>query len=278
MMPDEAKMTFVVTCKGRLEHLRRSLPRMAAQKGCKVIVVDSSCPDGAGHWVSSKYPEVTVVFLEDNGTFNPSRSRNAALKICETEWICFVDADVILSREFFPVVKDIIKDKHFYTFKRVPGMRGSGGTCIVKRADAHHIGGYDDLIVAWSGEDVDFYYRLVLYGIHRIKLAHDFIDEVIQHSDDSRTRYHSNKDIRINGAIAMFYVAAKLNIMKHMSQINENAEFRKMLFDKAADSVMQAARSYDHRASIEVSFPSIMQKPPLKIKISNSIKLTIDLS
>jgi glycosyltransferase involved in cell wall biosynthesis len=277
-MSDEARLTFVVTCKGRLHHLRRSLPRLAGQRGCRVIVVDSSCPDGAGHWVSSSYPQAQVVFLQDDGTFNPSRSRNAGLKMCQTEWICFVDADVIIASDFYATVCNIIEDRCFYTFKIKPGMRGSGGTCIVKRSDAVSVGGYDELIDAWSGKDWDFYYRLGLAGSRRIKLTLDLIDDVIQHSDDSRTRFHLDKDIRINCAVAMLYVAAKLNIMKHIPKFDEDVKSRKILFDEIASTVTKAAKQRDRRAFVEISVPSIMRAPPLGIQIGTKLKLNIDLS
>ncbi len=40
------KFSIITTCKGRLEHLKQTLPAMLAQKDSEVIVVDYSCPHG----------------------------------------------------------------------------------------------------------------------------------------------------------------------------------------------------------------------------------------
>ena len=75
--------SIVTTCKGRLEHLKQSLPRMAAQAGAEVIVVDYDCPDGAGAWVAENFPAVRVVRVADAPLFNaragaqPRRRRGA---------------------------------------------------------------------------------------------------------------------------------------------------------------------------------------------------------
>src|SRR5260370_11681104 len=39
------RLSVVVPCKGRLQHLRRSLPTFVAQPDSEVIVVDYDCPD-----------------------------------------------------------------------------------------------------------------------------------------------------------------------------------------------------------------------------------------
>ena len=48
--------SIVTTCKGRLEHLQRSLPSFAAQSGAEVVVVDYDCPDGTGIGLQRTFP------------------------------------------------------------------------------------------------------------------------------------------------------------------------------------------------------------------------------
>jgi len=91
----EPLISFIVTCKGRLEHLMVSLPRLIGQRNSKVILVDSECPDGAGDWAESQFNEITIVRIQDQGQFHITRARNEGLKNASTEWICFIDADII---------------------------------------------------------------------------------------------------------------------------------------------------------------------------------------
>jgi hypothetical protein len=42
---DVPRLSIVTTCKGRLHHLRRSLPGFLAQPDTQVIVVDYDCPE-----------------------------------------------------------------------------------------------------------------------------------------------------------------------------------------------------------------------------------------
>ena len=68
----------VITCKGRLHHLKQTLPLIVAMGTSEVIVVDYGCPDGTGDWVEANFPGVTVVRVDDDPGFSPARSRNSS--------------------------------------------------------------------------------------------------------------------------------------------------------------------------------------------------------
>jgi hypothetical protein len=59
------QIAFVVTCKGRLHHLRQSLPLLASQPDCECVVVDYDCPDQTHLWVAEHFPAVRVVRVSD---------------------------------------------------------------------------------------------------------------------------------------------------------------------------------------------------------------------
>ena len=47
-----ADLCFVTTCMGRLAALRQTLgPMLDQAEGSRIVVVDYTCPDGAGDWV-----------------------------------------------------------------------------------------------------------------------------------------------------------------------------------------------------------------------------------
>ena len=70
-----ANLCFVTTCMGRLHALRRSLGAMVGQGG-SCIVVDYSCPEGAGDWVVANHPRARVIRVPGQASFNASAARN----------------------------------------------------------------------------------------------------------------------------------------------------------------------------------------------------------
>src|SRR5690349_8864227 len=98
-----AQITYITTCKGRLGHLKETLPRAVAQ-GLKCIVVDYSCPESSGAWVESNFPDVTVVRVEGQAGFSAAKARNAGAAVADTPWLAFVDADIVLAPRFAELV------------------------------------------------------------------------------------------------------------------------------------------------------------------------------
>ena len=94
-------ITFIIPCKGRLEHLKKTLEFVMAQKNdVEVIVVDYDCPDNAGNWVEQAFPSVKVVRSDQQTIFNASKARNLGLKAATSEFVCFLDADICIPSDF----------------------------------------------------------------------------------------------------------------------------------------------------------------------------------
>ncbi len=69
-------LSIITTCKGRLAHLKESLPAMAAQPGAEVVVVDYDCPEATTAYVREHFPAVKVVKVEGRPHFNNWEARN----------------------------------------------------------------------------------------------------------------------------------------------------------------------------------------------------------
>ncbi len=54
------RFSIVTTCKGRLEHLRQSLP-IFSRRAAEVVVVDYDCPQKTRDFVASDFPGGKVV-------------------------------------------------------------------------------------------------------------------------------------------------------------------------------------------------------------------------
>ena len=108
------RLTWITTCKGRLEHLRHTLPRVVAQPDLACVVVDFSCPDGTADWVQKHHPQVTVVEAANEPGFSAPRARNLGAAAARTEWLGFFDADILLAADFSTAVLPLLRPGAFF--------------------------------------------------------------------------------------------------------------------------------------------------------------------
>ena len=104
---------FVTTCKGPLDYLKKSLPTFLSQGSAECIVVDYSCPDRCSDWVNENYSEVHVIRHLGSGYFHLTHARNLAIQYIrdsvKADWICFVDSDTVMNRNFYKSVELLLK-------------------------------------------------------------------------------------------------------------------------------------------------------------------------
>jgi hypothetical protein len=126
-------ISVVTTCKGRLEHLKVTLPHMMALADCEVIVVDYDCPDRASDWVRATYPEARVVRLSEQPIFNASRARNLGVAAANAPWLLMLDADVMVAPGLVDMLRPAMRRGVFF----LPDPRPSnlGGVLLATRED-----------------------------------------------------------------------------------------------------------------------------------------------
>jgi glycosyltransferase involved in cell wall biosynthesis len=177
-------LSLITTCKNRLPHLKQTLPLMLRQPGAEVIVVDYGCEQGTSAWVREHHPAARLVHVDDDPVFCAARARNLGAKRASGEVLCFIDADVLLQLEFGKWLELNQKPDVFYTY---PAHKGPelAGFLIVARESFLKIGGYDEAIRGWGGEDFDAYERLARVGLSKSSVPPDSISP-ISHGDDLR--------------------------------------------------------------------------------------------
>ncbi len=195
-------LTIVTTCKGRLSYLKQSLPTMIGT-GLPVVVVDYDCPDGTRHYVEEHFAGVKVVAIEGKDNFNLAQARNLGAAEVTTDFIGFFDCDVLIGETFLDELRGIaLAEDSFY----VAGNCDLHGQCIVAKSAFDEVGGYDEAIAGWGGEDGDFYYRLQAIGCLRQALAPGVVS-TLGHTDHERIKYTGGGDLlqshRQNVAYAM---------------------------------------------------------------------------
>jgi glycosyltransferase involved in cell wall biosynthesis len=207
-------IAIVTTCKGRLHHLKQTLPLMAAQQPDELIVVDYGCPDGAGDWVEANVPGAKVVRASSpDERFNVSRARNLGAAAATSTWLYFVDADVMLSTGLVEMLRGGLRPGHY--FRPVPQRGAVGaqiyGTFVCLAADFARIGGYDEVIEGWGREDKDLYLRLSFGGVRESRYDPGTL-AVIDHGDAERHVIEGMRHRWHNEAVNAAYSEAKLRI------------------------------------------------------------------
>ena len=220
-------LSIVTTCKSRLHHLKQTLPLMMATGAREIIVVDYDCPQGTAAWVqtqASPSQPIKVVQVTQAPEFNHARARNLGWTAASAPWVAFVDADVRLEPGWADWwLEQPHPTRGFWRHEQRPGRsRGTWGSCIVERAAVQAVGGYDEMLKGWGGEDDDFYHRLEGIGAAQGQIPADLMSP-IDHGDEERTRHVPIGDKVRSFVVSRYYRTAKYQAMAFFRQRGELA-------------------------------------------------------
>jgi len=203
-----SEICFITTCMGRLAHLRETLPAAAAQPGASHVVVDYSCPEGSGDWVTREFPHVKVVRVTGKAHFHISAARNAGAAAADAPWLFFRDADVGVAPSFNSIVLPMLREGGHYR-SRLKAAGPLSGALICSRVDFDQIGGYDEVMKGWGYEDSDLYLRLRAAGSE----ARLFPEELLlplDHDNATRVAHYEVKHREYSRLTNQMYSMAKL--------------------------------------------------------------------
>jgi glycosyltransferase involved in cell wall biosynthesis len=248
--------SIITTCKGRLAHLRQSLPRCLAQPDSESIVVDYDCPDGTAAAVARDFPAARVVAVHGAPVLSIARGRNQGAAVAQGEWLVFLDADILIAPDFVSRLKPILQRGRIYRFGPSKGrVTGTNGSCILHRSDYAASGGYDEAMECYGGEDNDFYYRLELLGVPSELLDLSLIDAVVAHDDAARvrfTRYGSKiRHQRVNSA----YIIVKGTLLRQLGPGGLSPEQCRTLYGLVRDVVDQTHDKLDQPVHFTLDMP-----------------------
>lgn len=246
------KYSIISTCKGRLHNLKRSLPEFLKQKNTEVIVVDYDCPDGTSDYVTQFYPSTQMVSVVDKPKFNVSHARNLGAAQAKGEFLIFLDADVVITEHFVDTIDTQMKDQSFARFGP-PAQNSLRGCCVVQKKDFEKIGGYDELLGGYEGEDLELYVRLRLIGIIDVMLKPTIVLDVIEQNTEERERYRS-PDLKLQFLRGQLYSSAKEMVMSVLGSPILELAFREKLLEEVNQSLM-ALYTGEKDFLLEVNFP-----------------------
>jgi glycosyltransferase involved in cell wall biosynthesis len=238
-------LSIVTTCKGRLHHLRRTLPSFLQQPDCEVIVVDYDCPDDTAGVCAREFPTAQIVKVHNAPRFNLSRARNLGAAESHGEWIAFFDADIVMAPDFFRRLGPTLK-AHGTFHRFFPNdfrTYSACGSCVVRREDYLAVDRYDEVFAGYSGEDQDLYFRLELSGVRGLQMDFDMLAEVIQHRDEDRVRFGVFDTVVRHQQVNDVYCMVKHSALRHLGVNGLPEPERRKLYRLIGEVVNDAART-----------------------------------
>lgn len=197
-------ISLCVSCKGRLHHLRETLPRNlfdnADYPSLELVVLDYNSTDGLSDWMQrnlSSYMDagrVSYFRSRHPKFFNISHAKNLALRLAKGDIIGIVDADNFTGKGYAYYLADNVQPGTFLVGCRMQENsfqpaddEGCVGRFALRREAFYEIGGMNEELVGWGYEDIDFYSRLMAKGHRCRSLPHQYTT-CIPHTDAERSR------------------------------------------------------------------------------------------
>lgn len=248
--------SIVTTCKGRLHHLKETLPAMLRQPGAEVVVVDYDCPDGTAGYVAAHHPAARVVRSGPAEGFNVSRARNLGAAGSRGETLVFVDADVVLADGFVRFVEAKL-GHDFFAKPRDPQTLDENsvqGTCAVHRRHFDLVGGYDEVLVNYGGEDLELYERLRTARLELVRLPPEIFARVIAHGRRDRERFFQGS-ADTGFMVGKVYRIAKDMMIRLNGTFEVDLKTRRDLYEEITRLVGRMERMKEKSLTLEVRFP-----------------------
>jgi glycosyltransferase involved in cell wall biosynthesis len=263
-MTKALRFSIISACKGRLDHLKQTLPAMLQQADAEVIVVDFSCPQDTAGFVTRNYPAARVVKIEDKNYFSNWEARNAGAASAQGEWLLFCDADIVLDERCTKQLGEILAPGNLYKFKpgrelerhrptRADGLGANSlqGFQVVDRGTFERLRGYDTRLRGYgAGGDTEFYRRAMAHGLRIAHLDESLVHKVIEHGDELR-QAHTSEFWFSSYLRGFYYDRLKLaftNLQGHLP----SEELCDVFFKAAEDATRQVLTN---GGSVDVTFP-----------------------
>lgn len=191
-------ISFYTTCKGRLSHLKETLPKNLSCDG-EFVILDYCCPENTGNWIRNNFSkEISLGIINYyrynfESNFHISHAKNIAASLCKNEIICSVDADCYISSDFTKELLSIFsKEKRFSALcEKKYGHPQLWGLIACLKTDFLKIRGYNESFTNYGYDDIDLANRLSNLGLEKIPWNPNFV-KTIKH--ENRVDFYEEKD------------------------------------------------------------------------------------
>ena len=130
---------------------------MAAQRAAEVIAVEIG-GSGAADRSGSAWPNVRLLKMRDTNGGNLARARNHGARRARGDFLCFVDANLVLGEQFTAEALAALTAGEFICAAEDPGLT------LCARTDYLAIDGYDEVLDGCEQAEWDIALRLQMLG------------------------------------------------------------------------------------------------------------------
>jgi len=202
---NSTRIAHVTTCKGRLEHLKKTLPRNLSDPypNAVYVVLDYDSEDHLAEWARANYPKDIasgrlVVYTYRNGgsPFHISHAKNMAARcgILEgADILVTMDADNWGGPGFCQYVAEVFREPgirpgifmcpNYQLIKSLPHgasrpARGYAGRLAIWANAFIKMGGYDEAFNTWGREDICLNFRLQRSGYAMRYIPNEYLNAI----------------------------------------------------------------------------------------------------
>lgn len=192
-------ISICVPVKDRFDHLEQTFIKNLTDNdgypGAEFLLLNYDCPDSrTDRWARSELTpwiernRVSYHRYENAEHFNFAHAQNLAFRLARGDLLCNLGADTFLGRGFLFYVASVFRNPNVYLRGPVD-KRGLGGRICLWREDWLRLGGYDERLTDWGGDDKDLARRLEAIGREFRTFLPEKFCRYISHSDDLRERH-----------------------------------------------------------------------------------------
>jgi hypothetical protein len=191
-------ISYCITCKGRLSHLMETLPATLKiheeQDDVEFVLVDYDCPENCGGWAEKalldyiKSGQLRIRYVVDEPVYRPSHAKNVAHRLGRGQVLVNLDADNVAIHSFTECVRKNMVNHDIMRWSGEGAWGGGGGRIAVQRAAFYALGGYDEGMTGWGGDDDDLFDRARAMGLRCWEGSPGLL-KFIEHDDRLRTQF-----------------------------------------------------------------------------------------
>ena len=212
------RVAFCTTCKGRLVHLRRTLPtnlEHCSSAQCVHVLLDYNSRDGLADWVRSEMQEhlqsgrLVYYRFTEPVPFQMARAKNMAHRLGIREGasvLVNMDADNFAGCGFAEHVAEQFQDSGVFLWSRMVKEgdgrlpRGISGRIAVTEEQFRLVGGYDERYSTWSPDDMDFNSRLRKLGFTAREIDQRYLRAIL-HTDKMRFKEYAHAEAEASSEV-----------------------------------------------------------------------------
>jgi len=185
-------ISIVAVAMNRSEYLKKSLPSWIAANPNEIVIVDWGSTDDDLSVLASGI--VRVIKVSNVQTWSLTKSYNLGFRYASYDCVLKVDADTILSPDFFSY-HSLTSTSFFsgdWKHARNPNETHLNGVVYVNRSAFFRVNGYNELLSSYGYDDSDLYERLEKNGMKKLLINLDKVHHT-PHPDTLRVQNTTSK-------------------------------------------------------------------------------------